>query len=117
LEFILKKTIKTIYRWCTMKVLSEETDTYKIVGDNLEMLIVKVGNSHVFSEAEKMIYTKSNIRMETKMGSQKKKGLFGKLLNAGKRMLVREPCFSFILKDRERWDLLEIFRKNSSHST
>ena len=76
-----------------MKVLPRETDTYKIVGDNLGMLIVKVGNSPVFSEAGKMIYTKGNVRMETKMNSGKEKGLFEKLLDAGKRVLAGESLF------------------------
>ena len=76
-----------------MKVLPRETDTYKIVGDNLEMLIVKVGNSPVFSEAGKMIYTKGRVKMETKMSSRKEKGLFEKFLDAGKRMLAGESLF------------------------
>ncbi len=42
-----------------MKILPKETDYYKIVGDNLEMLIVFVkGGYNIFAEAGKMVYMK-----------------------------------------------------------
>lgn len=77
-----------------MKVLERSTDFYEIVGDNLEMLKVKVGGPYqIFAEAGKMVYTRGNINMESRMPEQEGSGLFGKLMGAGKRVLAGESIF------------------------
>ena len=76
-----------------MRILPRETELYRIEGDNLEMLIVKVQGHPVFAEAGKMIYMKGNVNMETRMSTSGNKGFFGKLLEAGKRILAGESLF------------------------
>lgn len=78
-----------------MKVLERKTRIYEIVGDNLEMLRVRVGEHPVFSEAGKMVYLRGPVRMETRVSSRRgeKQGLLGKLLEAGKRVLAGESLF------------------------
>ena len=76
-----------------MRILPRETELYRIQGDNLEMLTVKVGFKPVFSEAGKMVYMRGNVTMETRMSSSKDKGFLGKLLDAGKRLLAGESLF------------------------
>ncbi len=76
-----------------MKILPRKTELYEIVGDNLEMLKIKVQGQPVFAEAGKMIYLKGRVNMETRMSTSKDKGFFGKILEAGKRMLAGESLF------------------------
>ncbi len=75
-----------------MNILSRKTDLYEIVGDNLEMLKVRIETVPVFAEAGKMVYMRGNVRMETRMGG-KEKGLLGKIVSAGKRVLAGESLF------------------------
>lgn len=78
-----------------MRLLDRKLDFYEIVGDNLEMLKVKVnGRFTLFAEAGKMIYTRGNVRMESRMPEQKDgSGLLGKLMGTGKRLLAGESLF------------------------
>jgi uncharacterized protein (TIGR00266 family) len=78
-----------------MRQLNRKLDFYEIVGDNLEMLKVKVnGQFTLFAEAGKMIYTRGNVRMESRMPEEKGGGgLLGKLMGTGKRMLAGESLF------------------------
>ena len=76
-----------------MKILKKESEFYKIIGDNLEMLIVRTGKHKVFAEAGKMVYMRGDVKMETRMSTSENKGFLGKLLEAGKRKLVGESLF------------------------
>lgn len=78
-----------------MKVLERKANFYEIVGDNLEMLKVKVGGSfQLFAEAGKMIYTKGNVHMDSRIPEKDKGGGFlGKMMGAGKRLLAGESIF------------------------
>ncbi len=76
-----------------MKVLERQTKVYEIIGDNLEMLKVKVGRHPVFAEAGKMVYLRGPVQMESRMSTSKDKGFVGKIVSAGKRMLAGESLF------------------------
>jgi uncharacterized protein (AIM24 family) len=78
-----------------MKVLERRSSFYEIVGDNLEMLKIKVGGSYqLFAEAGKMIYTRGSVRMESRIPEKEKGGGFlGKVMGAGKRLLAGESIF------------------------
>jgi uncharacterized protein (TIGR00266 family) len=78
-----------------MKVLERKTGFYEIVGDNLEMLKVKVGGPYqLFAEAGKMIYTRGSVRMDSRMPEKDKGGGFlEKVMGAGKRLLAGESIF------------------------
>ena len=76
-----------------MKILDRNTEIYSIIGDNLEMLKLKVSPKYqVFAEAGKMIYIRGNVSMESRMPDSDK-GLLGKLMGAGKRLLAGESLF------------------------
>ena len=76
-----------------MRILNRNTEVYSIVGDNLEMLKLKVSPKYqVFAEAGKMIYIRGNVSMESRMPDGDK-GLLGKLMGAGKRLLAGESLF------------------------
>jgi uncharacterized protein (TIGR00266 family) len=77
-----------------MKILERSTAAYEIVGDNLEMLKVKVNPQFpVFAEAGKMIYPKGNIDMESRLPEKEGAGILDKMLGAGKRALAGESLF------------------------
>jgi uncharacterized protein (TIGR00266 family) len=76
-----------------MTILDRNTKVYSIVGDNLEMLKVKINPKYqVFAEAGKMIYIRGDVSMESRMPDGNK-GLLGKLMGAGKRFLAGESLF------------------------
>ena len=69
---------------------------YKIIGDDMQ--IVEVGldrHETVIAEAGAMNYMDTGITFEARMGdgSKPESGVFGKLLNAGKRVLTGESIF------------------------
>jgi len=69
---------------------------YTIHGDDMQVVSIKLDpNETVIAEAGTMNWMDSGIKFEAKMGdgSQPEKGLFGKLLNAGKRVLTGESIF------------------------
>ncbi len=77
-----------------MKVLERSTGRYEIVGDNLEMLKVRVDSRFpLFAEAGKMIYLKGEVEMESRLPEKEGTGFMGKVLGAGKRMLAGESLF------------------------
>ena len=77
-----------------MRIMDRKTNFYEIIGDNLEMLTVKVdGNFKLFAEAGKMIYTRGSVRMESRMPEKEGTGFLGKLMGAGKRALAGESLF------------------------
>ena len=74
---------------------SHEVD-YKIIGDDLQLVEVELDPGEtVVAEAGAMCYLEDNIDFEAKMGdgTDTDAGLFGKLLNAGKRALAGESIF------------------------
>jgi uncharacterized protein (TIGR00266 family) len=74
---------------------SHEID-YEIFGDDMQLVEVELDPGEtVIAEAGAMTYMEDGIMFETKMGdgTQPNQGLFGKLLNAGKRMLTGESIF------------------------
>ena len=74
---------------------SHEID-YKIIGNDIQIVEVDLdANETVIAEAGAMLYMEENIHFETKMGdgSEPEKGIFGKLLSAGARMITGESLF------------------------
>ncbi len=69
---------------------------YEIFGDDMQVVEVELDpRETVIAEAGAMNWMESDINFEAKMGdgSQPDKGLFGKLLDAGKRALTGESIF------------------------
>lgn len=74
---------------------SHEID-YKIFGNDIQLVEVELDtNETVIAEAGAMSYMEEGIVYETKMGdgSEPEKGLLGKLLSAGSRLLTGESIF------------------------
>ncbi len=74
---------------------SHEID-YKIYGDDMQMVEVELDpRETVIAEAGTMMYMESGINFEAKLGdgSSSAGGLFGTLVNAGKRALTGESLF------------------------
>lgn len=74
---------------------SHEID-YTIVGDDMQMVEVELDpNETVIAEAGVMTYMEDGITFEAKFGdgSDTNDGFFGKLMNAGKRVLTGESLF------------------------
>ncbi len=74
---------------------SHEVD-YKIIGQDMQMVEVELDPGEtVIAEAGAMTYMEEGIAFEAKMGdgSSAESGLFGKLLNAGKRAITGESLF------------------------
>lgn len=74
---------------------SHEID-YQIHGDDMQVVTVELDpNETVIAEAGTMNWMDQGIRFEAKMGdgSQPEQGLFGKLINAGKRAITGESIF------------------------
>ncbi len=77
-----------------MKIMDRQTQYYEIVGDNLEMLKISIDPKFkVFAEAGKMIYTRGNVTMESRLPEMEGTGFFGKVMGAGKRVLAGESLF------------------------
>jgi len=74
---------------------SHEID-YRIFGNDIQLVEVELdSNETVIAEAGAMSYMEEGISFETKMGdgSEPEKGLFGKLLSAGARLITGESIF------------------------
>jgi len=74
---------------------SHEVD-YKIIGDGIQIVEVELDPQEtVIAEAGAMLYMEEGIDFETKMGdgSDPHQGFFGKLLQAGQRVLTGESLF------------------------
>ncbi|MDN4166746.1 TIGR00266 family protein [Cytophagales bacterium LB-30] len=74
---------------------SHEID-YKILGESIQIVEVELDPTEtVIAEAGAMLYMEQGMEFETKMGdgSEPNQGLFGKLLQAGSRMLTGESLF------------------------
>lgn len=74
---------------------SHEVD-FEILGDDLQMVEVELDPGEtVIAEAGMMNYMEDGIRFEAKMGdgSDPQRGFFGKLFDAGKRVLTGESIF------------------------
>jgi len=74
---------------------SHEVD-FEIFGDDMQLVEVELDPQEtVVAEAGAMNYMEDGIQFEAKMGdgSEVEKGLFGKLMGAGKRMLTGESIF------------------------
>jgi len=69
---------------------------YKIYGDDMQVVAIELDPGEtVIAEAGAMNWMDPDIAFESKMGdgSKPEKGLFGKLLDAGKRVLTGESIF------------------------
>lgn len=69
---------------------------YKVYGDDMQMVEIELDTGEtVIAEAGAMNFLESGIEFEAKMGdgSQLNQGVFGKLLDAGKRALTGESIF------------------------
>ena len=76
---------------------------FEIIGDDLQMVEVELDPGEtVIAEAGAMNYLEEGIDYEAKMGDGSKpdEGLFGKLLNVGKRVLTGESVFMTHLTNR-----------------
>ncbi len=74
---------------------SHELD-YELIGDDMQIVEIELDPGEtVIAEAGAMNYMEENIIFEAKMGdgSQPHQGLFGKLLDVGKRALTGESIF------------------------
>jgi uncharacterized protein (TIGR00266 family) len=77
------------------KMNSHEID-YELIGDDMQIVEVELDPGEtVIAEAGAMNYMEDDIVFEAKMGdgSQPNQGLFGKLLDVGKRALTGESIF------------------------
>ena len=82
-------------RTTAMAQRSHEVD-YRIHGDDLQFVEVELDPGEtVIGEAGAMMFLESGITFETKMGdgAEPEKGMFGKLMDAGKRALAGESLF------------------------
>jgi uncharacterized protein (TIGR00266 family) len=67
---------------------------YQINGSEMQFVeIILDPNETVIAEPGGMMYMKSGMTVETKMGVGTEQGFFGKLVSAGKRMLTGESLF------------------------
>ena len=69
---------------------------YEIIGDDMQIVEIELDqNETVIAEAGAMNYMNDGITFEAKMGdgSKPEAGLFGKLLDAGKRVITGESIF------------------------
>lgn len=67
---------------------------YQIVGSEMQYVVIELDPGEtVMAEAGAMMYMNPDIVMQTRMGDGTEKGIFGKLLGAGKRMLTGESLF------------------------
>lgn len=85
---------------------SHEID-YELFGDDMQLVEITLDQHEtVIAEAGAMSYLDPEITYEAKMGdgSQPDKGLFGKLLDVGKRILTKESIFMthFTNQDSQR---------------
>ena len=74
---------------------SHEID-YELIGDDMQIVEIELDPGEtVIAEAGAMNYMEDGITFETKMGdgSNPSEGLFGKLVNVGKRALTGESIF------------------------
>lgn len=74
---------------------SHEID-FRLIGDDMQIVEIELDpNETVIAEAGMMNYMEEGIDFETKMGdgSQPDRGLFGKMVDAGKRALTGESLF------------------------
>lgn len=74
---------------------SHEVD-YKIIGEGIQIVEIELDPQEVVvAEAGAMLYMEEGIEFETKMGdgSNPEQGFFGKLLQAGARVLTGESLF------------------------
>jgi uncharacterized protein (TIGR00266 family) len=67
---------------------------YELRGKDMQFVeIILDPGETVISEAGAMMFMEHGIAMETKMGGGEEKGVFGKLLSAGKRLVTGESLF------------------------
>ncbi|HYE02562.1 MAG TPA: TIGR00266 family protein [Phycisphaerales bacterium] len=67
---------------------------FEIIGEDLQAIIVTLDPGEaVVAEAGAMMYMEEGIEMGTQLSLREGKGVFGKLLDAGKRVLVGESFF------------------------
>ncbi len=72
-----------------------DTIDYKLIGDDLQGVVITLDPGEgVIAEAGAMLYMEAGIQMATTLDPNNQgDGLFGKLLGAGKRMLMGESFF------------------------
>ncbi len=67
---------------------------YRILGDDLQTIIVDLQPGEgVLAEAGAMVMMQSGVRMEAIFGGRPQQSILGKLISAGKRLLVGESLF------------------------
>ena len=87
-------------------VASAGTFQYRIIGDDLQMLEIRLGpGEEIIGEAGAMMYMEPGIEFESKMGKRPGGGgggLLGGIMNAGARMLAGESIFVTHFKNVSR---------------
>ncbi len=76
-----------------MSKKAHEVD-YQIFGNDMQFVEVELDPGEtVIAEPGAMMYMKDGIEMDTKFGTGEEKGVMGKLLGAGKRLMTGESLF------------------------
>lgn len=78
---------------------------FKLYGDDMQFVEIELDpNESVIAEAGGMMMMEDGIEMETIFGdgSAEKKGLFGKIVGAGKRLLTGESLFMTVFTNQGR---------------
>ena len=86
-------------------VANAGTFQYRIIGDDLQMLEIRLGpGEEIIGEAGAMMYMESGIEFDTKVGKRPGGGggLLGNIVNAGARMLAGESIFVTHFKNTSR---------------
>src|SRR5258708_512886 len=75
--------------------MSADVVDYEILGDDLQAVVIALDPGEaVMAEAGAMMFMQDGIEMGTQLSmSQQDKGLFGKLFEAGKRVVTGESFF------------------------
>jgi len=67
---------------------------YRILGDDLQAVVITLDPGEaVVAEAGAMMYLEDDVTMATSLSMQEDKGIFGRLFEAGKRMVTGETFF------------------------
>jgi uncharacterized protein (AIM24 family) len=89
--------------------MSADVIDYRIIGEDLQAVVVTLDPGEaVVADAGAMMYMQDGIEMATQLSmSQQNKGMFGKLFEAGKRVMTGESFFITMFGNnaRERRDV------------
>ncbi len=96
----------------TSPVQSTPSFEYRIIGDDLQMLEIRLApGQEVIGEAGAMMYLEAGIEFDSKIGKRSGGGggLMGSIMNAGARMLAGESIFVTHFENRSRSEQIVAF--------